>query len=107
IRNDPKWGSIPVLFLTGHTEIESVRAVFAAGADDYVSKPVVGPELIMRIENRIERSRFRGVAGATAGPGGVKGREAAREDIARVIALAARCDRDATVAKVAVDGVEA
>jgi len=32
--------------------------VFAAGADDYVSKPIVGPELVTRIFNRLERSRL-------------------------------------------------
>jgi diguanylate cyclase (GGDEF)-like protein len=56
VRNDPRWRELPVLFLTGHTDADTVRRVFAAGADDYVSKPIVGPELIARITNRLERT---------------------------------------------------
>ena len=53
VRNDRRWSTIPVLFLTGHTDPESVRRVFAAGADDYVGKPFVPAELMMRIESRL------------------------------------------------------
>ncbi len=58
VRNDPYWSSLPVLFLTGHTDVDTMRRVFAAGADDYISKPIVGPELVTRILNRLERSRL-------------------------------------------------
>ena len=58
VRNDPRWSSLPVLFLTAHTDAETMQRVFAAGADDYVSKPIVGPELVTRILNRLERSRL-------------------------------------------------
>jgi diguanylate cyclase (GGDEF)-like protein len=58
VRNDSRWGSLPVLFLTAHTNAETVNQVFAAGADDFVSKPLVGPELVTRIINRLERIRF-------------------------------------------------
>jgi len=36
---------------------DTLNEVFAAGAD-YVSKPIVGPELVTRIFNRLERSRL-------------------------------------------------
>jgi diguanylate cyclase (GGDEF)-like protein len=55
IRSDPRWCTLPVLFLTARGDPASVHRVFAAGADDYVSKPVVGPELVTRIRNRLER----------------------------------------------------
>ncbi|NEO85849.1 MAG: response regulator [Spirulina sp. SIO3F2] len=55
IRSDPTLSQIPVLFLSGHTNPEQVAQVFAAGADDYLSKPIVGSELIARISNRLER----------------------------------------------------
>lgn len=58
VRNDPHWSNLPVLFLTAHTDLDTRRRVFAAGADDYVSKPVVGPELVTRILNRLARSRL-------------------------------------------------
>lgn len=53
IRNDRRWNELPVVFLTGHTDQESVRRVFAAGADDYVGKPFVPAELMVRIESRL------------------------------------------------------
>jgi len=57
VRNDPHWSRLPVLFLSAHTDADTLNQVFAAGADDYVSKPIVGPELA-RIFNRLERSRL-------------------------------------------------
>lgn len=58
VRNDPLWSGIPILFLTAHTDAETMQQVFMAGADDFVRKPVVGPELVTRILNRLERSRL-------------------------------------------------
>ena len=53
VRNDRRWSELPVIFLTGHTDQESIHRVFAAGADDYVGKPFVSAELMMRIESRL------------------------------------------------------
>ena len=58
VRTDPHWKGLPVLFLTSHSDPETVRQVFAVGADDFVTKPVIGPELLTRINNRLERSRL-------------------------------------------------
>lgn len=58
VRNDPDLSGLPVLFLTAYTDAETMHRVFTAGADDFVSKPVVGPELVTRILNRLERSRL-------------------------------------------------
>ena len=38
--------------------METIQQVFAAGADDYLTKPVVGAELLTRISNRLERIRL-------------------------------------------------
>ncbi len=58
VRNDSRWASLPILFLTAHTEPDVLNQVFAMGADDFVGKPVVGPELVTRIINRLERIRL-------------------------------------------------
>lgn len=55
VRNAPRWRGLPVLFLTVHTDASTVHQVFSAGADDIVSKPIVGPELVTRVLNRLER----------------------------------------------------
>ncbi len=59
VRNDLRWSKLPVLFLTAHSESETVRQMFVAGADDYANKPIVEPELIARILNRLERTQLR------------------------------------------------
>ena len=53
VRNDPRWAGMPVLFLTAYTDRDVVRRVFAAGADDYVSKPIVGPELVQESQTTL------------------------------------------------------
>ncbi|HEV2177782.1 MAG TPA: response regulator [Terriglobia bacterium] len=58
LRSDPRRAGLPVVFLTGFSDAETVSRVFAAGADDFVSKPIVGPELVTRILNRLERARL-------------------------------------------------
>jgi len=58
MRADQRWRRLPVVFLTSRTDASSVQAIFEAGADDYVTKPIVGPELTTRIHNRLDRSRL-------------------------------------------------
>lgn len=58
VRNEPRWGDLPILFLTARTDVETVRQLFVAGADDYATKPIIEPELITRIISRLERVRL-------------------------------------------------
>lgn len=46
---------IPVIFLSGDPSPDSVVKGLNLGADDFIVKPVTGPELIARIKNRIAR----------------------------------------------------
>lgn len=52
------WAWLPVLFLTGSKDAETMQQIFAARADDYVTKPIVAPELITRIFSHLERTRL-------------------------------------------------
>jgi DNA-binding response OmpR family regulator len=58
VRNDPDWSNLPILFLSAHTDADTIYQVFTAGADDFVNKPIVGPELVARILNRIDRTQM-------------------------------------------------
>jgi diguanylate cyclase (GGDEF)-like protein len=58
VRTDPDWQGLPILFLTARCDQQTIQQVFAIGADDYVSKPVVAVELLTRITNRLERTRL-------------------------------------------------
>ncbi len=55
VRTDPQWTNLPILFLTAHTAAPWIDRVFAAGADDFVTKPVVDETLVMRVLNRLNR----------------------------------------------------
>jgi DNA-binding response OmpR family regulator len=55
VRSHPRYGSLPIVFLTGVRDAEVVESLFRAGADDYVLKPVVGNELLRRIQDRLQR----------------------------------------------------
>ncbi|MEG3440067.1 response regulator [Pannus brasiliensis CCIBt3594] len=59
VRQDEKYGDLPVLAITSHTEQEAIESVFAAGADDLIPKPIVGPELLTRVLGRLDRARRR------------------------------------------------
>jgi diguanylate cyclase (GGDEF)-like protein len=58
VRNDSRWGGLPILILTAYTDTDTVNQVFSVGADDFVSKPIIGPELVTRIINRLERIKL-------------------------------------------------
>jgi diguanylate cyclase (GGDEF)-like protein len=58
LRNTVQWTDLPILFLTDNQDPKSTHRIFAAGADDVVRKPVIGPELVTRLLNRLERSRL-------------------------------------------------
>lgn len=59
VRNDYVWSPLPVLFLSAHEDIEILYKVYAVGGDDYIRKPIVEPQLISRVLNRLERSLLR------------------------------------------------
>jgi DNA-binding response OmpR family regulator len=57
IRNHEVWSYLPIIFLTAYSESNLIQQVFTIGADDFVNKPVVGPEIISRITNVMERQQ--------------------------------------------------
>lgn len=58
VRNDPQWNELPVLILSTRRDAETITQMFLAGADDYIPKPIVEPELIARLFNRLDRSQL-------------------------------------------------
>lgn len=57
VRQDAYYSDLPILVVTAHTDSVAIQQVFAAGADDFIAKPIAGPELVTRTLARIERSR--------------------------------------------------
>ncbi|WP_426755971.1 response regulator [Myxococcus sp. Y35] len=58
LRSTPEWQELPVLLITAHLGLEFRLAAFQAGADDYLSKPVLREELRARVQARLERTRL-------------------------------------------------
>jgi DNA-binding NarL/FixJ family response regulator len=57
LKADPANAGLPVIFMTGLSETEHVVAGLAAGAVDYVKKPVVIDELLARIAVHLGNAR--------------------------------------------------
>ena len=58
VRNEPRWHKLPVLFLTAHTDDRTIQQVFTAGANDCLSKSILGTELVTQIFNRLGQMRL-------------------------------------------------
>lgn len=105
VRNDRRWSELPVVFLTGHTDQASVTRIFAAGADDYVGKPFVAAELMMRIESRLKGVKARRVAVDTDPVTGLPTASRTTEVIDRFLRLARRKSDHYSIAALEIDGL--
>ncbi|HMJ10008.1 MAG TPA: response regulator transcription factor [Polyangiaceae bacterium] len=61
-------GKLPILFLTAHSSSQDVSQAFAAGADDFVSKPFRAPELGARVLGLLHRAAAPAVATSDKSP---------------------------------------
>ncbi|MDY7021338.1 MAG: response regulator [Cyanobacteriota bacterium] len=59
VRNDPRWQNLSIIILVEERNPDIVEQVWNAGADDYIQKPLIEPELIARVLNCLERSHLR------------------------------------------------
>ena len=81
LRANPKTQHIPIIILTAKSQVQDKVAGFEAGANDYVTKPVMPAELIARVRVQLaarpsvpaqpikERARLVGFVGAKGGVG--------------------------------------
>ncbi|MFB2833275.1 response regulator [Floridanema evergladense] len=89
IRNDPQWHNLPILFLSAYTDSETVLQGFEAGADDFLYKPFVPVELLMRVKKRLEQGKMRRQSELDLLTG-VSNRTKSMLDITRLLRLAVR-----------------
>lgn len=57
LREQPATSSTPVLLLTAKTQERDIEAGFAAGADDYITKPFSPRELLIRVRVILRRGQ--------------------------------------------------
>ena len=62
LRADPRTRDVAIAMLTSEESVESEAQAFAAGADDYILKPVEPRRLAARVKSLVARSRGRQVA---------------------------------------------
>lgn len=103
VRNDPTWNYLPVIVLTAHSDSELISQVFAAGADDFVSKPIVGAELITRIFNRLERVKLLRQLLETDPLTGVQNRQKSTQELEAFLRSSERSQQPVAIAVIDVD----
>ena len=103
IRTDPTWSTMPIVFLTARTDPAAIDAVFAAGADDYVSKPLVASEVRARIRNRLDRVALYRRLADTDPLTGLVNRRRLEADFDRLCALAGRYHQPLSLALLDID----
>lgn len=90
LRNAPRWQETPVLLMSGYTDAETIQQVFSAGADDYIRKPIVAPELIAGVLGWLERSRTRRLLANVDSLTGVANRRKSTQLLTQLMGLAQR-----------------
>jgi diguanylate cyclase (GGDEF)-like protein len=106
VRNSPQWSWLPILFLSAHSQASVVHRVFEAGADDYVTKPIVPPELISRIFNRLERTRLLRSMAETDLLTGLLNRQRSTQDLEQFLQLARHAQQPVCLAVIDIDQLQ-
>lgn len=57
VRMDPATSTIPLIFVTGLSDKETMRKGMTLGADDFLVKPFTGSELLAAVEARLAKQR--------------------------------------------------
>jgi len=103
IRGDDRWVRLPVVFLSGTDSPGVVGEMFAAGADDYIAKPVSPDDFVSRVTNRIRRSRAQAARSDVDPATGLPSASSFIENANRLLRLARRDGRPAVLAIVELD----
>lgn len=107
VRGDARWSHLAVIFVTAHSDPETVQSLFAAGADDYIAKPLKGSELLVRVSNRLERIRLHRQHAESDGLTGLATRAKASETLGRLLLLGERFSQPVAVAMLDLDRFKA
>jgi diguanylate cyclase (GGDEF)-like protein len=66
LKSDPRTSSIPIIFLTGSTDVNTMVHGFDLGAIDYVTKPFHPAELRARVRSALRTKRYQDLLTARA-----------------------------------------
>lgn len=57
LKNNPETAAIPVIFMTGLSELDDLLTGFGEGAVDYIVKPIRPPEVLARVHAQLAQRR--------------------------------------------------
>ncbi|MBE0510485.1 MAG: diguanylate cyclase [Gammaproteobacteria bacterium] len=57
IRQHDNWASVPIVYLSGETDLNQQMAAMDRGADDFLNKPISDLQLVTAVRVRVERAR--------------------------------------------------
>ncbi|PSN14833.1 hypothetical protein C7293_09865 [filamentous cyanobacterium CCT1] len=102
LRQGDRWQTLPVLFLTACRDSATVYRLYQAGADDYLPKPILEPELINRLFQRLERSRLLQTPAGTDPTTGLANRKKGTIELDLLLHLAQRYGQPFSLVRVEV-----
>ena len=105
LRNDPTFLTLPVLVLTARNDENLVADVFAAGADDFMSKPIVAPELLARVTGRLERNELLRALSERDPLTGLTVRAKAVDHLERFLTMGRRFEQPVALAAIDIDSL--
>lgn len=103
VRHDLRRCALPIVALTSDGGVETTRAALAAGADDVLTTPFTGAELLDRVRTRLERTRTIAAAAGTDPVTGLAAPARADHELQMLRALAERQEQPLSVAVVTVE----
>jgi diguanylate cyclase (GGDEF)-like protein len=90
IRANPRWRTLPVLFLSASRDSATVARVFEVGGDDYIPKPIIGAEVVSRVWARLERAKLHRLLAETDPLTGLANRRRLEDRVAALLSLSRR-----------------
>jgi diguanylate cyclase (GGDEF)-like protein len=107
LRADPSWADLPVVCVASDATPERRFSAFDAGVDDFLVKPVLAGELLLRVRMRIDRARLRRDRADSDSLTGLLLRRAFLEQAGRCLAAGRDRGRVLSVSLLDLDGFKA
>ncbi|MGB3201928.1 MAG: response regulator, partial [Nodosilinea sp.] len=103
LRQCNRWQTLPVVFLTASRDPATVDQLYQNGADDYLPKPILEPELVTRLFHRLERAKLLQTLAGTDPATGLANRQQGTITLDLLLHLAQRYGQTLSLVRVEVD----